>query len=532
MAKTAINTIKDWFKTGKYPTQSQFWNWMDSFWHKDEAIPIGNIETLTTILDGKANADTLANKADLGEDGKVLLAQLPTMGGGGGSVQRFAKHPSLTSAHVGLLAMQQVTPLVQNPQSAADFDVEAVLANTVPAVSGNKGQAEIRVENLMLPDLHTSLLKIVFNANPNTGDSLTIMLDDSNSEPRPFTFNFGAANNMPIGATILDTFNALVNEINTELSPFFTITNQGMENGFPFFEIDITGFGLSNFEKYGTHHTVHSSFLNVTTQVTYLRDYDDYVYQWYALAAVMIDNNQDLLAASTWDTNGQETILMWRDLFSSNSQPFGTATDFGIRKFTSQQEAYDAVKYALEHNPGFNAMFNVITPGAAPTGNNIALKIETKTSPMPHGSSMNFNFYPNGSPVYAQAYIINGGSLIQPEHVPYTILGVIAGVEGNDVLIDTSSIVELQLASAAEGETGIVPFYDAALSGFYYPAVVAWRNGKVISIHGYAISNNISYEALIEYLIPTMQTNSLFRALSAANPEEKIKVSQKNILNF
>ena len=64
MAKTAINTIKNWFKTGLKPTQDQFWNWMDSYWHKDELIPQDKIQDLSTTLSGKADADQLANKAN------------------------------------------------------------------------------------------------------------------------------------------------------------------------------------------------------------------------------------------------------------------------------------------------------------------------------------------------------------------------------------------------------------------------------------------------------------------------------------
>ena len=64
MAKTAINTIKQWFKTGLKPTQDQFWNWIDSFWHKDELIPQENIQNLSTTLSSKADADQLANKAN------------------------------------------------------------------------------------------------------------------------------------------------------------------------------------------------------------------------------------------------------------------------------------------------------------------------------------------------------------------------------------------------------------------------------------------------------------------------------------
>jgi len=69
MAKTTINTIKQWFKTGLKPTQDQFWNWMDSFWHKDELIPQKNIEDLSTTLSSKADADQLENKANADASG-------------------------------------------------------------------------------------------------------------------------------------------------------------------------------------------------------------------------------------------------------------------------------------------------------------------------------------------------------------------------------------------------------------------------------------------------------------------------------
>ena len=64
MAKTTINIIKSWFKTGSKPTQDQFWSWQDSYWHKDEIIPQENIQNLNTTLSSKADADQLANKAN------------------------------------------------------------------------------------------------------------------------------------------------------------------------------------------------------------------------------------------------------------------------------------------------------------------------------------------------------------------------------------------------------------------------------------------------------------------------------------
>lgn len=54
MAVTALNTIKNWFKTGLKPTQTQFWATWDSFWHKDEQIPQSSIQNLVSVLNAKA----------------------------------------------------------------------------------------------------------------------------------------------------------------------------------------------------------------------------------------------------------------------------------------------------------------------------------------------------------------------------------------------------------------------------------------------------------------------------------------------
>ncbi|QIL40600.1 hypothetical protein G7074_15800 [Pedobacter sp. HDW13] len=57
MAKQTLNTIKNWFKTGLKPTQQQFWDSWDSFWHKDQVIPSSSVENLDARFDEKADDD-------------------------------------------------------------------------------------------------------------------------------------------------------------------------------------------------------------------------------------------------------------------------------------------------------------------------------------------------------------------------------------------------------------------------------------------------------------------------------------------
>ena len=68
--------IKSWFRNGSKPTEKQFWAWMDSFFHKNDKIPMESVEGMDKALEGKADALSLAHKADL-DNGKLRLSQMP-----------------------------------------------------------------------------------------------------------------------------------------------------------------------------------------------------------------------------------------------------------------------------------------------------------------------------------------------------------------------------------------------------------------------------------------------------------------------
>ncbi len=55
-----LNTIKNWFRTGLKPTQTQFWAAFDSFWHKEEQIPLDKIDGIQNVFDNKV--DKVAGK--------------------------------------------------------------------------------------------------------------------------------------------------------------------------------------------------------------------------------------------------------------------------------------------------------------------------------------------------------------------------------------------------------------------------------------------------------------------------------------
>ncbi len=54
MAVRSIAQLKAWFKRGKYPTEVQFADWIDSFFHKeDDKIPISSVDQLPEHLNNK-----------------------------------------------------------------------------------------------------------------------------------------------------------------------------------------------------------------------------------------------------------------------------------------------------------------------------------------------------------------------------------------------------------------------------------------------------------------------------------------------
>lgn len=58
MAITGIATLKKWFAAGKYPTGMQFASMFDSFFHKDNKIPMQMVDGVAGALNGKWDVST------------------------------------------------------------------------------------------------------------------------------------------------------------------------------------------------------------------------------------------------------------------------------------------------------------------------------------------------------------------------------------------------------------------------------------------------------------------------------------------
>lgn len=76
MAKQSITVLKQWFENGDYPTQQQFWDWMDSYFHKDESIGMSTIEGLTEVL--QQLSDAIGQGSNNNSQGPIVLTGVPS----------------------------------------------------------------------------------------------------------------------------------------------------------------------------------------------------------------------------------------------------------------------------------------------------------------------------------------------------------------------------------------------------------------------------------------------------------------------
>lgn len=72
----SLAQIQDWWEANVVPFVQQRLETFASFRHKDELVPLSDVDGLAAALNGKAAAASLTNKADL-IDGKIPVEQLP-----------------------------------------------------------------------------------------------------------------------------------------------------------------------------------------------------------------------------------------------------------------------------------------------------------------------------------------------------------------------------------------------------------------------------------------------------------------------
>lgn len=358
------------------------------------------VETLTDFAVGKTDKAQPNGIATLDENGKVPTEQLPEMSGGGSgaetpNIKRFPKDASLTEAHIGLLAMQQVTVLNNPPSSQEDFEFKAVLCNTTPATPNVKGRFEL------------------------------------------------------------------------DFSGLFDVSKETIQNNQ---NSKLFQYSVSFHDEYGDYRNRYCG-------------------------------------------------ILVSDLFYAGSgNPYGTPDENGILEFADNTEKINALNWALFNAPETNSfngrladVLNVITAlYHYSDSNSFKMVVEDIYNKV---ESSYFESYTFG---YFKLWVsniverVNGST----ERVDSVILGTITAIDGEDVLIDTSPVQTVKIATAEDGAMGVLPV--PSLTEMGNQILMPWRNGRVIDLNGWFMTQQPSID---ENFVESMaSTRGCFTALTAGQP--------------
>ncbi|KAF2337992.1 hypothetical protein [Flavobacterium nitrogenifigens] len=165
-----LNTIKKWFKTGLKPTQEQFWDTWDSFRHKNENVPIQDIENLETVLDAKAEKSELDNHTTNANAHNELFATKEDktskgIANGYAPLDEFSKITAQYLAIVNDLVTDSKTSLLSAQQGVVlkkqIDEIKNLLAsdnanlNTVQKIVNYIEEIQLSLSNILINDLTT-----------------------------------------------------------------------------------------------------------------------------------------------------------------------------------------------------------------------------------------------------------------------------------------------------------------------------------------------------------------------------------------
>lgn len=245
-----------------------------------------------------------------------------------------------------------------------------------------------------------------------------------------------------------------------------------------------------------------------------------------------------IIGFQSWDSNnGSQGILTYNRLFRNDSgQPFGTFGAFGLKYYDNPMAMLSALHWAVTNDPNFPTLLDIVAPFAEldQLPGTYEMTVTNKTAP---GTTTNSYFQSNTNyDISINTFTDTGALAGRPERVSNLILGRIAGVEGDYVLIDNSPILKLKMASQADGCFGALPYTEEFNlpqqgGGGYIPMMIAWRHGTVIDLAGYyTIMQDTGFDVYGNgggAMIFPYIAGGLFRPLSAGLPDGGVLVDAR-----
>lgn len=210
--------LKQYFENGDIPVQEEFWEWQESYWHKDEKLPLGNID-YDFAKKAEVNASNInTQNAQLWKD-KIetqTSIQNPELNGNILTVFYTGENGTQQSKSVDLSglvtndisienaqydASQNTITIIQNDGSA--FQINLSEFSIIPTISADgsvtltqEGQDKVVLKKVAVSGSYNDLTdKPSFAGN----DTLQNVVDRGNATTKPIVFNTGQGRAAELG---------------------------------------------------------------------------------------------------------------------------------------------------------------------------------------------------------------------------------------------------------------------------------------------------------------------------------------------
>lgn len=162
MAEQTRNTLKGWFQRGMKPTAAQFADWIDSFWHKGDLLPITAINSLQTLLNGKASTTQLNNKQDATSNDLQTESKLVV-----GAINETVARVGTLSSDVEQLKQNSLRNYTLDFSSSSELVQDFVFADAhiLQVAAKNVYKLYMSYGEIVRQEVHISAANIIIPAN-------------------------------------------------------------------------------------------------------------------------------------------------------------------------------------------------------------------------------------------------------------------------------------------------------------------------------------------------------------------------------
>ncbi|WP_415327937.1 leucine-rich repeat domain-containing protein [Chryseobacterium sp. MMS23-Vi53] len=137
--------LKPYFKNGEKPTQDEFWEWMDSYWHMEDKISLDSVESIEKIVPFIVNGNLQGSSVEL-----TIPKNIKKILGSSYSYMGMSYQITKVNFNEGLEVIENSAFNTQNIKSIKTPSTLKIIGSSAFANQGNNINGSDSVEEIIL----------------------------------------------------------------------------------------------------------------------------------------------------------------------------------------------------------------------------------------------------------------------------------------------------------------------------------------------------------------------------------------------